>query len=147
MRIFREEVFGAGVQVGEVAAASSGDEDFFAGLFGVVDEEDAAVVAAGFDSAEESGCARSEDDYVELVDGCLLLVAGCVRHCWGLVLFGGIREFFVWVVCQCHFWVSRYLLRFSRLYQNGIRLRASAMNGMEYFVAWLAALGCLCVVN
>ena len=30
--VFGEEVFGAGVEVGEVAAASAGDEDFFAGL-------------------------------------------------------------------------------------------------------------------
>ena len=57
MGIFGEEVFGAGVEVGEVAAASSGDEDFFAGFIGVVDEEDAAVAATGFDGAEESGCA------------------------------------------------------------------------------------------
>ena len=136
MGVFGEEVFGAGVKVGEVAAASTGDEDFFSGFIGVVDEEDAAVAAAGFDGAEESGCACSEDDYVELVGGCLLRVAGCVRHCWGLVLLG-IRDFFVWVICQCNFWVSRYPLRFSRLYQNGIRLGASAMNGTEYFVARL----------
>jgi hypothetical protein len=110
--VFGEEVFGAGVEVGEVAAASSGDEDFFSGFIGVVDEEDAAVAAAGFDGAEESCSACSEDDYVELVAG-------------GLVL----------AVCQCHFWVPDYLLRFSRLYQNGIRLGASVMNNMEYFVA------------
>jgi hypothetical protein len=81
--VFGEEVFGAGMEVGEVAAASSGDEDFFAGFVGVVDEEDAAVAAACFDGAEESCGACSEDDYVELVVGGLVRAAGCVGHCWG----------------------------------------------------------------
>lgn len=87
MGVFREEVFGAGVEVGEVAAASSGDEDFFAGFVGVVDEEDAVVAAACFDGAEESCGACSEDDYVELVGGGLL-ADGCVGHCWGSRSFG-----------------------------------------------------------
>ena len=65
--VFGEEVFGAGVEVGEVAAASSGDEDFFAGLIGVVDVEDSEVAAAGFDGAEESGCTCSQDDCVVLI--------------------------------------------------------------------------------
>ena len=35
MRVLGEEVFGSCVEVGEVAAASAGDEDFFAGAVGV----------------------------------------------------------------------------------------------------------------
>ena len=67
-----EEVIGAGVEVGEVAAASAGDEDFFAGAVGVFEDEDAAAAAAGFDGAHEAGGAGSEDVDVE----------GCVA--WGL---------------------------------------------------------------
>jgi hypothetical protein len=60
-----EKVFGAGVEVGEVAAASAGDEDLLAGLFGVVEEEDAAIAATGLDGAQETSSAGTEDDDVD----------------------------------------------------------------------------------
>ena len=46
-----EEVFRRGVEVGEVAAAPSGDEDLFAGTVGVVEDEGAAVAAPGLNGA------------------------------------------------------------------------------------------------
>ncbi len=47
VRVGGEKVFGAGVDVGEVAAASAGDEDLLADALGVVEDEDAAVAASG----------------------------------------------------------------------------------------------------
>ena len=70
-----EEVLGAGVEVGEVAAAAAGDEDFLAGFVGVVDEEDAGVAATGLDGAQEAGGSGSEDDDVE---GVVVRVGGHV---------------------------------------------------------------------
>ena len=67
MRVLGEEVFGSCVEVGEVAAASAGDEDFFAGAVGVVDKEDAAPAASSLEGAHEAGGTCSEDDCV--VDG------------------------------------------------------------------------------
>ena len=59
-----EEVFGADVEIGEVAAASAGDEDLAAGLAGVFDEGDAMAVAGDLGGAEETGGAGSENDGV-----------------------------------------------------------------------------------
>ena len=55
------KVFGGGVDIGEVAAASTGDEDFFADPVGVLDERDAAAAFGGFECAEKSGGASAED--------------------------------------------------------------------------------------
>jgi hypothetical protein len=60
-----EEVLCAAVDVGEVAAASAGDEDLFAGFFGVVEEEDAASAASSLDGAHEAGGSGAEDYYIE----------------------------------------------------------------------------------
>jgi hypothetical protein len=68
--VLREEVFGGGVEVGEVAAASAGDEDLFAESVGVVEEEGAAAALAGCDGGHEAGGSRAEDDYVEVADRC-----------------------------------------------------------------------------
>jgi hypothetical protein len=68
------------VNIGEVAAASAGDEDLLAGLFGVVEEQDAASAAAGFDGAHEAGGARSEDDDVE--EAVVVRVGGRHRRPW-----------------------------------------------------------------
>jgi hypothetical protein len=59
-----EEIVGARVEVGEVAAASAGDEDLFADAVGVVEDEGASAASAGFDGAHESGGSGAEDDYV-----------------------------------------------------------------------------------
>jgi hypothetical protein len=67
VRICGKEVVWLGVNIGEVAAASAGDEDFFADFLGALEEDDAAAAFAGFDCAEETGGAGTEDDYVEIV--------------------------------------------------------------------------------
>ena len=69
VRISRDKVFRAGVEIGEVAAASSGDKDFLSGFIGVIEQKHPPVAAAGLDSAEESGGACSEDDDVEGLRG------------------------------------------------------------------------------
>ncbi len=51
MRIRRDEIFRRAMNVGEVAASSAGDEDFFADAVGVIEKGDAASALAGFDGA------------------------------------------------------------------------------------------------
>ncbi len=65
MGIGGEEVFGAAMEVGEVAAASAGDEDFLAGAFGVIEHGEAAPALAGFDGAHQAGGAGAENDGVK----------------------------------------------------------------------------------
>jgi hypothetical protein len=65
MGIGGEEIFGSGVEVGEVAAASAGDEDFFAGAIGEFDNGDAAATLSSLEGAEKSGGASAEDEDVE----------------------------------------------------------------------------------
>jgi hypothetical protein len=65
VRIGGDKVFGRGVNVGEVAAASTGDENFFADAVGVLDDSDATAAVGGFNSAEEAGGACAEDQSVE----------------------------------------------------------------------------------
>jgi hypothetical protein len=52
------------MEVGEVAAAAAGDEDFLAGAVGVFEHECAAAAASGFDGAHQTGAAGSEDENV-----------------------------------------------------------------------------------
>jgi len=61
-RIIREEVLSARVNVGEVAAATAGDSDLLARLFGVVDDEDTPPSPARRQRAEKAGAARANDD-------------------------------------------------------------------------------------
>ena len=65
VRISGMKIFRSGVEIGEIAAASPGDEDFFADAVGVFDERDAASTFGGFESAEESGGASAQDQDVE----------------------------------------------------------------------------------
>ena len=67
MWIFGEEVFSAAVDVGEVAAASPGDEDLFADAFRMVEQDDAATTTASLQRAHHAGCARSQDYDISLL--------------------------------------------------------------------------------
>ena len=67
MRIRREKIFGLAVEVGEIAPATAGDENFFAQTVGVFDDGDAASALAGFDGAHQAGCAASENQCVEMM--------------------------------------------------------------------------------
>jgi hypothetical protein len=62
-----EEVVGAGVQVGEVAAAAAGDKDLLAGLVTALEYRNAAAAAAGFNGGHEARGASAEDENVETV--------------------------------------------------------------------------------
>ena len=64
--IRREEIFRPAMNVGEVAAASAGDEDFFADAVGVFEDGDAAAALAGFDGAHEAGSAGTENEHIEV---------------------------------------------------------------------------------
>jgi hypothetical protein len=66
VRVGGEEVFCAGVEVGEVAAPAAGDEDFLAGGVAMFEHSDTTAAAAGMDGAHESGGACAKDEYVDL---------------------------------------------------------------------------------
>ena len=61
MGIGGEEIFGRGVEVGKIAAASAGDEDFFADAIGEFDDGNAAAKLGGLEGAEKAGGAGAED--------------------------------------------------------------------------------------
>lgn len=62
MRVLGQEVFGPSVEVGEVAPATSGDEDLFAWVVGVIEQDDAATALPGLDGAHQPGGTCSDDD-------------------------------------------------------------------------------------
>jgi hypothetical protein len=65
VRILGDEVFRSAMDVGEVASASSGDEDLSAGLRIMFKQENASVALSSDCSAHEAGSACAEDDRVE----------------------------------------------------------------------------------
>ncbi len=74
-----EEVFGRGVEIGEIASTSAGDKDLFSGAVGEVEDEDAAVTASGFDCGHEAGGTGAKDEYINFshISYCQLKVARC----------------------------------------------------------------------
>jgi len=50
-----KEVVGSGVEIGEIAAASTGDENFLADAVGMFEDSDAATALGSFDGGEEAG--------------------------------------------------------------------------------------------
>ena len=65
MGIGGDEVIGAGVEVGEVAAASAGDEDLAAGQAAAFEQGYAAAALGGDGGAHQTRGAGAEDDGVE----------------------------------------------------------------------------------
>jgi hypothetical protein len=65
VRVGGEEILRLTMDVGEVAAASAGDEDFLADAVGMLENGDAAATLGGFDGTEEAGCAGP--DYQDVV--------------------------------------------------------------------------------
>jgi hypothetical protein len=65
VRIGGVKVFGCGVSVGEIAATTPGDQNFFADTVGVFDERNSAAAFARFRSTEEASGAGAEDENVE----------------------------------------------------------------------------------
>ena len=54
------------MQVGEIAATSTGDEDFLADFFRTIEDDDAASTLAGFDGAHQSSGAGAQNDGIEI---------------------------------------------------------------------------------
>src|SRR5699024_10197453 len=78
-----------GVNIGEVAAATAGDADFFAGEFGVIDHKDGAAALAGFYGRHHAGSTGAEHHDVVVDHGSSsLLVCGSYRG-WGVGCKGG----------------------------------------------------------
>ena len=63
-----DEVFRTAMDVGEIAAASAGDQDFLADALGTFEHRDSAPTFAGFDGAEQTGGPCAEYQSVKLVD-------------------------------------------------------------------------------
>ena len=61
VRIRGEEIFRLAMDIGEIASAAAGDEDFLAGAIGVLDHRDAASAFAGLDRAHQPGGAAAEN--------------------------------------------------------------------------------------
>jgi hypothetical protein len=68
MFVCGDEVLRPAMEVGEIAAASAGDQDFLADAFGALQHRDAAAAFAGFDGAEQAGGAGTKNQSVKLVD-------------------------------------------------------------------------------
>ena len=66
MGVGGEELIRLAVEIGEVAAASAGDEDFFSDFVGVFKEEHAAAAFTGFDRAKKPGGTGTENNDVEI---------------------------------------------------------------------------------
>jgi hypothetical protein len=55
------------MNIGEVASAASGDQDFFTDAFCVVEQDDASSAASGLERAHQAGRASSQDDDINLL--------------------------------------------------------------------------------
>ena len=69
MRIRREKILRLAINVGEVAAASTGDEDLLARAISVLQDCNTASALARFDGAHQSGGTGAENDRVEVMLG------------------------------------------------------------------------------
>jgi hypothetical protein len=67
MRVGRQKIVSARMQVGEIAAASAGDQDLFANAVGMFQHPDPAATLAGLDGAYEAGGSRSENNCVVIL--------------------------------------------------------------------------------
>ena len=76
MLVGAEEILRTAVDVREVAAATTRDEDFLADAVGPFEDGDTAPAFAGFGGAEESCSAGAENDRIEFVSHC-----GQARNC------------------------------------------------------------------
>ena len=65
VRVVAQEVGGAGVQVGEIAPASTRNSNFFGQFLTVVDQQYSQAQLAGYSSAEQAGGTRSQHDDIK----------------------------------------------------------------------------------
>ena len=67
MRVPGKIILGLAAEVGEIAAAATGDENFFAKPVGVVEDDNAASALAGFDGALEPCRPGAQNDGVKFL--------------------------------------------------------------------------------
>ena len=68
MRIGGDKVFGCGVNIGEIATASAGNQDFLANAIGALQHGDAPSAFAGLHGTEQPGVSGAENQSVKFVD-------------------------------------------------------------------------------
>ncbi len=66
MRVLRQVVLWRRIQVGEIAAATAGNPDFFRQLGGMIDQDDAFAALAGNCGAHHAGSAGTDHGDIEL---------------------------------------------------------------------------------
>ena len=71
VRVLGEKVFGAAVDVGEVAAAAAGDQDLLADALGVVEQDDAPSAPPGLDGAHHARRACAQHHHIYLLHDAL----------------------------------------------------------------------------
>ena len=69
VRISGEKILRRAMKVGEIGAATAGDENFAPEAIGTFEQGDAAAAPAAFGGAKEASGAAAEDEDVELADG------------------------------------------------------------------------------
>jgi hypothetical protein len=63
-----DKIFRPAMKVGEIAAATAGDQDFLADAIGVLQYGDASAAFAGLDGAEQAGGAGAKNQGVKSVN-------------------------------------------------------------------------------
>src|ERR1044072_4090726 len=76
MRVLGNEVVGAGVQVGEVAAPAARDRDLLTNALGVFEHDHFATTFAGGNRAKESGGATANHDDIGFSHGRQRITSG-----------------------------------------------------------------------
>src|SRR5258708_9983279 len=100
VRIGRDEVFRLPMNIGEIAAAAAGDQDFLAQSVGAFNDRHAPATFSGFCGAEESCGTRAEDQHVKAAGHriCSSNMRKALLQAWALdvtenrELFGGFDD-------------------------------------------------------
>lgn len=66
MRICRQEIVRTAIQIGEVTAASAGNEDLLADAIGVFEHSDATSALASREGTHQAGRASAKNDRVKI---------------------------------------------------------------------------------
>lgn len=67
MRIRGQEIFRTAMKIREIAAASTGDQDLFAGTVRALQDHDAPAPLSGLNRAQQAGGSRAKNDCVKFV--------------------------------------------------------------------------------
>src|SRR6266436_2353905 len=70
VRVRGDEVFRLAMEIREIASSAAGNQDFFAGTIGALQNRNVASAFAGLDRAEKSRGARTKNHGVKFVDRC-----------------------------------------------------------------------------